>query len=325
MKPGIEGFGSSPERGKNFDSETTALRRFFPHSEKEPFSDHYNLDEFSKRESVSDRNIAEKMLESMREIATDEKLGVWRNGKHSDYLVLRNGGRLLGVGTSDVGIRRLRSRSDFPDRESHLAAASAFENGIRNQDFAQYKGVRVPRLYFLLKERDENGEDRFYCAMEHIDGLTLGQICNPDGTIFDMDMQADEVERNIGSALERHPEIRRWPLSELVSRVERELSLCHRVSDGHPPLAHRDLHEDNIIFRSDTGEPVLIDFDDGKIGSVSDSGFAFRKETYVDDAGGLYMTDVPVVLDDGMGRKSFNALDNLKRYADAIIRVAGRE
>ena len=195
-----------------------------------------------------------------------------------------------------------------------------FENGIRLQDVCGLKKISVPGLSFLIREKKENGEYSFYCGMEHIDGFTLGQICNPDGMIPDMEMYQEEVDRNIESALDQHPEIRSWPFEELLSRVEKQLSLCHSVEDGMPSVVHRDCHEDNVIFTFSHGEPVLIDFDDGLIGSSSDPGFASRLETYRSDVGDLCMTDFPL-LDPETGKAPSNAIDNLRKYVEAIARV----
>lgn len=320
----IEGIRFNPGRDpeKEKDSRKSAgLDRAFPTRDRSVFSDHFNLSEFSKRENRLDRQVASLIRKSILETVREENLNIFRSGKHSSYFTLESPhlDGVVGNGAAKIGIRRLRRRSEFENDEAYAAAVEGFENGIRIQNLAFSKGVRVPELYFLIHEKDENGEHDLYCGMEHIDGLTLGQICNPDGLIADLDMQEEEVEENVRKSLEKHPEVSSWPFEDLIPRVERELSLCHDASTGKPPFVHRDCHEDNVIFSLPEGKPVIIDFDDGRIGQVSDSGFATRLETYRGESGDLHMTDIPIVSDDG--RTASNAVDNLKKYLDAVARV----
>lgn len=318
----IEGIRfDSNHQGKEMRKKSVNLERAFPARDQSVFSDHFNLSEFAKRENVLERRIASIIWKTILETVRDENLSILRSGKHSSYFILESKDirRVVGSDVSRIGVRRLRGRSDFESEEAYAAAVEGFENGIRIQDLAFFKGVRVPELYFLIHEKTTDGEHNLYCGMEHIEGLTMGQICNPDGTIGDLEMQASEIEENVRMAIGKYPEILSWPFEELMEKVEHEFSICHEASDSKPPIVHRDAHEDNVIFSLSDGKPVFIDFDDGLIGGTGDSGFASRLETYRGDSGELYMTDTPIVTDDG--HTTFNSIHNLKKYRDIVKRV----
>jgi len=309
------------EKKKKTRQKSVNLERSFPTSDRSVFSDHFNLSEFSKRENNLGREIASLIWKTILETVQDENLSILRSGKHNNYFVLESNDirQAIGADVSKIGIRRLRSRSDFESDEAYIAAVEEFENGIRIQDIAFSKGARVPELYFLIHEKDENGEHNLFCGMEHIEGLTLGQVCNPDGTIGDLEFQKHEVEENVRKAIETHAGILSWPFEKMISRVEKEFFICHDASNAKPPCVHRDCHEDNVVFSLPEGKPVIIDFDDGVVGKIGDRTLSSRLETYRGTSGDLYMTDGPIVTEEG--KRTFNAIDNLKKYLDIIVRV----
>ena len=318
----IEGvmLNSNHEPGEGGRKMPVDLEQIFPKSDKAHPSDYFNIEEFAKRENLLDQRIASLIRRSILETVRDARLSFYRGGKHSNYFVINDSqvGLALGKGISKIGVRRLRERKDFEDEEVYGDALKGFQSGIRIQDLAYSKGVRVPELYFLIHERTPDGERSLFCGMEHIDGLTLGQICNPDRTIGDIGMQADEMEENVREALRRYPQIRSWSPRRMMESVRSEFATLHDASESSP-IVHRDCHEENIIFSFEGGAPTMIDFDDGSIGDRSDDGFAERLETYRDEEGHLFMTDGPMRTDSGM--TTFNAIDNLDKYLAVFERV----
>ena len=85
---------------------------------------------------------------------------------------------------------------------------------------------QIPRLYAYFQEEDE-----FYLVQEYIEGITLTQRVQQEGTLSET-----EVERLLISLL-------------------RVLEYVHQQQK-----IHRDIKPDNIILRSRDRQPILIDF-----------------------------------------------------------------